>query len=146
MRNCHGCTPLCYLCRWVVGQLLGNCAGGVSALEAACFHADAAIAQLLLEHGAAARVNERCESRDADLNEMTLLHGMAIEGWEQVMEVLLEHGADPNLRDRKGVLPHNLACQGSKLSPIYIRMKSMVGDGSIRFITQWARMRKSVQE
>ena len=92
------------------------------------------------EHGATARVNGRCESDGWHVR--TLLHIAVRFDWDaQVMKVLLEKCANPNLGDNNGRLPLDLACREGSLSSIYILMKRMVGDGSIRFLNRARRKR-----
>jgi ankyrin repeat protein len=58
------------------------------------------IVRLLLEHGATSSVNDRFgEEQEAALHRATRL------GMPETVSILLEYGADPNIRDGEGEIP-----------------------------------------
>ena len=101
-----------------------------------------AVMRLLLQHGATVT--------DKDpLSGKTLLHrlakSLAHDDAEKTMEALLEHGADPRVRDSKGKLPLDVACakkvalkadSATNMNAIYILFQRMIGDGSLTFRKQ----------
>ena len=75
----------------------------------------------------------------------TILHKLAnskslwFNGKE--LELLLEHGANPRIRDKEGKLPRDVACarevdsweRDSKMTAIYILVQRRIGDASLSF-------------
>ena len=102
---------------------------GRSILRHACFAGRVDAVRLLLNHGAA--VN----ARDAHHGK-TALHQTAvcpIGPNANVLEVLLERGANPKISDNDGMLPLELACeQGGSLDAIYVLFRAMPGDVTLK--------------
>ena len=67
----------------------------------------------LLRHGA--RVDDRRETvQTTDGGRATALHYAAKAGFVKTIEVLLDHGADPDLRDDNGLTPLDWLARASK--------------------------------
>ena len=98
------------------------------------------VVRLLLLHGATVT--------DKDpLSGETLLHVLAKSPIHdgKTMEVLLEHGANPRIRDNVGNLPLDVACarkvdsqdhSARNMNDIYVLFQRMIGDASLSFKQQ----------
>jgi ankyrin repeat protein len=74
---------------------------------------DPAYVAALLRHGA--RVDDRRESvQMTDGGRATALHYAAKAGFVRTIEVLLDHGADPDVRDDNGLTPLDWLARASK--------------------------------
>ena len=45
----------------------------------------------------------------ADARGQTALHGAALKGYDQVVQYLLDHGAKPDIKDKRGLTPLDFA-------------------------------------
>ena len=108
---------------------------GYSILLTACIRRNRSLVRLLMQHGAT--VDEK-----DPLSGETNLHKLAKSPWHDVesIELLLEHGANPRIRDNEGKLALDVACarkvdssrdMASNIDVIYVLFQRMIGDASL---------------
>lgn len=137
--------------------LAGEEGEGTSPLHLAAHNGDAAVSEILLDAGAslsardaengwtplhyvavsrtatAGQVLSLLVSKGADVNEGTLrdddaaLHLAAMIGYPAMIALLLEHGADPNQHDSKGMTPLHFAAKNGETGSV----QSLVEGGAI---------------
>ena len=148
-----------------------NCLGK-TALHLCYRHADTECARLLLEHGASLTAVDKngrnalfdairrenvdmtrfllkngADSNQRELGGSTMLHYCALRGddcseYIEILQALLESGANTKLADREGEVPFVVACEKGVCSAVYLLLQKGAGDGSIRFIRHRGRKRR----
>ncbi len=86
---------------------------GFQPLGLACFFGHLDVAEYLI--GAGARINSPSEN---PMN-VTPLHSAAAGGHASIVQLLLDHGADPNVRDQGGFTPLHAAAQNGDVESIH---------------------------
>ena len=87
--------------------------------------------RLLLKNGA--------DSNQRLLDGSTMLHYCARRGdncleYIEILQALLESGANTQLVNRVGNVPFVVACESGVCSAVYLLLQKGAGDGSIRFV------------
>jgi uncharacterized protein len=98
---------------------------GHTALDAALLRGHVRVASLLLANG--------CNANGILDNGMRYLHLCAILDRGELLQVLLENGADPKVKDAERKVALELASEQGSITSIYLLVHAMVGDGSIQF-------------
>ena len=120
---------------------------GNSIFWTVCLNRTDTMVRLLLQHGAAITISDK-----NPLSGETILHKLAGRfTWPhfslqaKIMEMLLEHGANPRIRNNQGKLPLDVACawvptfkfEGPRITNvIYLLFQRMIGDASLSFKKQ----------
>jgi ankyrin repeat protein len=85
---------------------------GFQALGLACYFGHYDVAEYLVKAGAP------INSRSRNELEVTPIHSAASAGYSKIAELLLKHGADPNIREQGGYAPLHAAAQNGDLEMI----------------------------
>ena len=141
---------------------------GLTALHN-CIYADARVARLLLEHNASLTamnahgrnalfyaiewgkadmtrflLKNGADANQKDLDGSTMLHDCVLRSYVsiEILQVLLESGANTKIINREGKVPFVVACEKRYISAIYLLLQKGTGDGSIWFVHHRGRKRR----